>query len=114
MFAKKQAPARPSAVAHACQCFTRDRLPPHAPAPLLFVGFQISEAEAQAVNETAVASDEATSEGVAKEGIPGREPRPPILRARFTKARVVYLQRFTMEQVRVCEFFFCCFVRQSY
>lgn len=52
------------------------------------------------MNETAVASDEATSEGVAREGIPGREPRPPILRARFTKARVVYLQRFTMEQVR--------------
>ena len=52
------------------------------------------------MNETAVASDEATSEGIAREGIPGREPRPPILRARFTKARVVYLQRFTMEQVR--------------
>ena len=53
------------------------------------------------MNETAVASDEATSEGVAREGIPGREPRPPILRARFRKARVVYLQRFTMEQVRL-------------
>lgn len=30
-----------------------------------------------------------------------KEPRPPILQARFTAARVVYLQRFTMELVSV-------------
>lgn len=81
-----------------CCAFSPGAAGPPSPPP--FPAFQISEAEARAVNETAVASDEATSEGVAREGIPGREPRPPILRARFTKARVVYLQRFTMEQVR--------------
>ncbi|CAN0151300.1 unnamed protein product, partial [Ectocarpus sp. 13 AM-2016] len=67
----------------------------------LFTG-RISEAEARADREARGLSSAGPGvEGVvAREGTPRREPRPPILRARFSAARVVYLQRFTMEQAR--------------
>ncbi|CAM9721043.1 unnamed protein product [Scytosiphon promiscuus] len=71
----------------------------------LFTG-RISQAEARAEGQARGVSpaDPATPHGSRNAG---REPRPPILRARFSGARVVYLQRFTMEQAsipRLCLF----------
>lgn len=79
--------------------------PPFAHATLHDSFLQISEAEAEAHNATLAASKEYRKEGVHRERMAGREPRPPILKARFTGARVVYLQRFTMEQARRHIFF---------
>lgn len=82
--------------------------------PILFLSFslflclslsssQISEAGARADSQARRASstEHPTATAVSSTPAParGREPRPPILQARFFEARVVYLQRFTMEQV---------------
>lgn len=64
---------------------------------------QISEAEARADSEargdsSSTPNTAAAAAAAAGTGMGTREPRPPILQARFCGARVVYLQRFTMEQ----------------
>ncbi|CAN0089527.1 unnamed protein product [Ascophyllum nodosum] len=63
---------------------------------------RVSEAEATASRHPSPFSmgDGPASRGIAQAGITLREPRPPIFRLRFSRARIVYLQRFTMEQAR--------------
>lgn len=75
-----------------------------------YLYFQISEAEAKADSEANVTSsglngknsvEETSTEKCPLMGTTAREPRPPILQARFAGARVIYMQRCTMELVRV-------------